>query len=235
MEITVDKSAIFTKDSLKVIQDKMRINCIENFNRIYDNDLTLKEKRKGKNFDLKSSDMEVHKQTEKMLKKEIKEFEEVKSVTSKIIEKQVKEKSEIEDEIIDKKKYNNKLSLKSKVTLIKENDKLKEELDYEKYMHYQYKIAYEGLKEKTDYLIDNLKKVINILPNIIKNIADRLFGSQHIQLKYFKQQYDSEEIEKFEKERKKKFNLFKNKQKENVHNKDYDISSNSKEKDDFER
>lgn len=57
MEIIVGKSAIFTKDSLKVIQDKMREHCIETFNRVYSDDYLLKKKQKGKNHDNKVSEM----------------------------------------------------------------------------------------------------------------------------------------------------------------------------------
>lgn len=57
MEIIVGKSAIFTKDSLKVIQDKMREHCIETFNHVYSDDYLLKKKQKGKNHDNKVSEM----------------------------------------------------------------------------------------------------------------------------------------------------------------------------------
>ena len=175
MEITVGKSAIFTKDSLKVIQDKMRINCIETFNQIYANDLTLKQKRKGRNQDISVSEMEGYKQTEKALKKEIKELEEVKATTAKDIDQQVKEKTEIEDEIADKKKYNRKLSLKSKVMLIKENEQLKKELASEKREHHLLKYKYDDLKEKTDYLINEIKNVLSKIPKAIANIIEKVF------------------------------------------------------------
>ena len=46
MELQVGKSDIFTKDSLKVLQDKMRTLCIEEFNKEYGLDNILKKKRK---------------------------------------------------------------------------------------------------------------------------------------------------------------------------------------------
>ena len=233
MEITVGKSAIFTKDSLKVIQDKMRINCIENFNKFYEKDLTLKQKRKGKNFDLKSSEMEGYKKTEKALKKEIKELEEVKNINTEIINKQVQEKSEIEEEIVDKKKYSNKIILKDKASLLKENESLKKQLDTEKSIRYQSDQRYNSLKEKTDYLIEQLKKVIDKLPKFIKQIVESLFIYKNIDIKYFKQQYDPEYQEKSEKEKNSKFSLFKTKQKENnTYEDDYE---NDKEQNDFDR
>ena len=44
----VGKTSIFTKESLVVIQDKMRERCINEFNIIYGLDFKLKEKEKGK-------------------------------------------------------------------------------------------------------------------------------------------------------------------------------------------
>ncbi|MDD4795921.1 MAG: plasmid recombination protein [Bacilli bacterium] len=229
MAIQVGKSAIFTKDSLKVIQDKMRINCIEKFNEVYSIDLSLKKKKKGKNQDIPTSEMESYKQEEKTLKKEIKELEEVKLSNTKVIEKQEEQKTIIETEIADKKKYNNKIALKSKATLIKENEELKKDLEFEKSMHYQYEQQYESLKEKTDYLVDKLKKTFNILPQIIKDILDRLFSGTYIDLKFFKQQYDPDEKSK----EIKSFKPFTKKKDYNNFEEDYK-NEKSKEKDDFE-
>lgn len=229
MEIQVGKSAIFTKDSLKVIQDKMRINCIEKFNEVYSNDVILKDKRKGRNDDKKSSEMEEYQQEEKTLKKEIKELEETKKSNTRIIEKQEEQKLIIADEIADKKKYNNKLSLKSKATLIKENEDLKKELNFEKSQHYQYEQQYNGLKEKTDYLIAHLKRILAKLPQLVQDIIERLFIYSNIDIKFFKEQYEPKEKQKEIKPVK----LF-SKQKNNYnYEKDY-TKNKSKEKDDFE-
>ena len=46
MELQVGKSDVFTKESLNKLQDKMRILCIESFNKEYNLDNILKEKRK---------------------------------------------------------------------------------------------------------------------------------------------------------------------------------------------
>lgn len=225
MEIQVGKSAIFTKDSLKVIQDKMRINCIKKFNEIYSIDETLKKKRKGKNQDIPTSEMEGYKQEEKALKKEIKELEEVKISNTKVIEKQEEQKSIIETEIADKKKYNNKIALKSKATLIKENEELKKDLDYEKRLNYQVNQQYKSLKERTDYLIEKLKNVFDKLPKLIQEIVNRLFEGPYIDLKFFKQQYDPDE-------KAKETRIFKPfTKKKDIYDYKEEIS---KEKDDFE-
>ena len=48
MKKQVGKSDVFTKDSLKIIQDKMREYCINSFNRIYHLNYTLKLKEEGR-------------------------------------------------------------------------------------------------------------------------------------------------------------------------------------------
>ena len=74
--------------------------------------------------------------------------------------------------------------------------KLQEENEHLKTMNYQYKTRYNDLKEKNDYLIYHLNKIIKKLPEFIQNIIDKLFNQCNIDLKYFKQQYDPEVKEK---------------------------------------
>jgi len=69
MSKQVGKTAIFTKDSLKVIQDKMRELCIESFNNEYDLDDILKEKLKGRNKDINSKDMDGYQEMKDQLEK----------------------------------------------------------------------------------------------------------------------------------------------------------------------
>lgn len=75
MEIQVGKSAIFTKDSLKVIQDKMRVNCINKFNEVYSIDLSLKKKKKGRNNDIPTSEMDNYTRLKKELDNNKKKLE----------------------------------------------------------------------------------------------------------------------------------------------------------------
>ena len=57
MEKQVGKSDVFTKESLRKLQDKMRILCIDSFNKEYNSNLFLKEKMKGRNIDYHVSQM----------------------------------------------------------------------------------------------------------------------------------------------------------------------------------
>ena len=107
--------------------------------------------------------------------------------------------------------------------------------DYLKSLNYQYEQKYNFLKEKTDYLIYHLNKVIQKLPEFIKTIVVHLFNHSSLDLKYFKQQYDPEVLEKNRKVREKKeknriLNLF-NKNKEFKYNEEYELE---KKNDDFE-
>ena len=58
MSKQVGKSTIFTKDSLRVIQDTMRIYCINSFNKVYNSNKELKAKLKGRNEDVPIKNME---------------------------------------------------------------------------------------------------------------------------------------------------------------------------------
>jgi len=217
----VGKTSIFTKESLVVIQDKMRERCIDEFNIAYGLDSKLKEKQKGKNRDITSYERKLFNERVKGLKQEISNLEnEVsnlennKTSINKQIDKLNKDKTDIVDEIDKKKKLNNKIVIKTKNQLLDENKKLKEENEHLKSINYQTENRYNDLKERTDYLIYHLNKIIKKLPEFIQNLIDRLFNYNNINLYYFKQQYDSEvkKREQKEIESKRKFNLFNKKE-----------------------
>ena len=196
----VGKTSIFTKESLVVIQDKMRERCINKFNIAYGMDSKLKEKQKGKNRDITSYERKLFNERVKELKQEISnlqnevsDLEDNKEYINKQINKLNKDKDDIKDEIDKKKKLNNKIVIKSKNQLWDENKKLEEE------------------KEKTNYLIYHLNKVFKKLPEFIQTIVDKLFNYSGLDLEYFKRDYDSEVKRKNEKLFK-GFNLFNKKE-----------------------
>ena len=154
----VGKTSIFTKESLVVIQDKMRERCIEEFNIAYGMNSKLKEKQKGKNRDITSYERKLFNERVKGLKQEISNLEnEVSNLedNKESIDKQItklnKDKNDIKDEIDKKKKLNNKIVIKSKNQLWDENTKLKEENDFYKHLTDQYKGI--NMKEKKKKLI----------------------------------------------------------------------------------
>ena len=58
MSKQVGKSDVFTKESLRKLQDKMRILCIESFNKEYNLTNSLKKKQKGRNRDYHITEMD---------------------------------------------------------------------------------------------------------------------------------------------------------------------------------
>ena len=69
MEKQVGKSDVFTKESLKTLQKKMRTLCIEYFNKEYNLNDTLKPKLKGRNIDINVSDMDNYTLMKEQLEK----------------------------------------------------------------------------------------------------------------------------------------------------------------------
>ena len=63
----VGKSDVFTKESLTIIQDKMRVYCINSFNKVYSLKEELKEKQQGRNRDINVKDMGNYHRTKKQL------------------------------------------------------------------------------------------------------------------------------------------------------------------------
>ena len=77
MEKQVGKSDVFTKESLRVIQDKMRLYCINSFNRTYNLNYTLKLKEEGRNVDINVANMNEYKKfkrEQEKYKKQLKEL-----------------------------------------------------------------------------------------------------------------------------------------------------------------
>ena len=77
MSMQVGKTDIFTRTSLKQLQDKMRTLCIEEYNKEYNMDATLKQKLKGRNRDIHVSDMTNYQETKELIEKHQKEIESI--------------------------------------------------------------------------------------------------------------------------------------------------------------
>lgn len=76
MEKQVAKSQIFTKTSLKEIQDKMRTYCIDKFNEVYEQNATLKKKQKGRNIDINVNKMDGYSELKREQEKNAKRLQE---------------------------------------------------------------------------------------------------------------------------------------------------------------
>jgi len=84
MEKQVGKSDVFTKVSLKNIQDKMRVYCINSFNRIYHLNYTLKEKEEGRNIDINVANMNGYKKFKREQEKYKKQLKELNNKADKL-------------------------------------------------------------------------------------------------------------------------------------------------------
>ena len=239
MEKQIGKTTIFTRESLRIIQDEMRKACIKSFNKMYNLEANLKPKEKGRNNDIPSNQMEEHNQKKRELqneidnlKNEVNNLENTKKDVSQDIDNLNSEKENINDEIKEKKKKNRQIIIKDKAALLEENHKLKDELQEEKRRYRLLEFQYNSLKEKTDYLVEQAKKAIDKIPSFIREILERLFIYNNISLEFFKQRHDPEVIEQAKKEQERRRRLFAPKQPTiDFYEEDLELS---KEKDDFD-
>lgn len=123
MSMQVGKTDVFTRNSLKELQDKMRILCIEEYNKEYNLDATLKQKLKGRNKDIHVSDMTNYQETKDLIKKHQKEID---TISSNSLE--LKSNSDSIENEIDKLK---KVPLRDDLFLIskEQKDKLENYID----------------------------------------------------------------------------------------------------------
>ncbi len=75
MSKQVGKGNVFTRDSLRTIQDKMRVLCIASFNKEYGLNNILKKKEKGRNKDINVKDMTNYQAMKEELNKNKKALE----------------------------------------------------------------------------------------------------------------------------------------------------------------
>ena len=94
MSKQVGKSDVFTKESLIKLQDNMRTLCIEEFNKEYNLNTSLKKKQKGRNRDIHVSDMDNYIEMKKQLEKNNESLESAnkKSLELKQNSKDIKDK-----------------------------------------------------------------------------------------------------------------------------------------------
>ena len=87
MKKQVAKSKIFTKESLKTLQDKMRAYCIEKFNEVYVQKATLKKKQKGRNKDIYINEMDGYRELKREQEKNAKKLKEANNRSDKLNDK----------------------------------------------------------------------------------------------------------------------------------------------------
>lgn len=97
MSMQVGKTDVFTRTSLKQIQDKMRELCIEEYNQEYNMNATLKKKLKGRNKDIHISDMGNYQETKDLIEKQQKEIDSISNNSLKLKSDSTNIKNEIDN------------------------------------------------------------------------------------------------------------------------------------------
>lgn len=111
----VGKGDVFTRDSLRTIQDKMRTLCIASFNKEYGLNNILKKKEKGRNKDINVKDMTNY----QAMKEELNKNKEILEIASKKSNELDKTTNDIKDTI------NNLKKVIKNTYLISESDRNK--------------------------------------------------------------------------------------------------------------
>lgn len=156
MELQVGKSDVFTKDSLKVLQDKMRTLCIEEFNKEYGLDNILKKKRKGRNNDFLVSEMDNYSEMQEAIERHQMNLDKA-NESSKDLDKNT---NDIKDIVNDLK--NVPLSKNNYILKQEDKDKLVEYLDKVDKTNNDYKTIQElsvSLKDISTELSESKDKI----------------------------------------------------------------------------
>ena len=151
MKKQVGKSKVFTKESLTVIQDKMRNACIKSYNKFYGVDSRLKTKQKGRNKDIHVKEMDGYRELKKEQEKNAKKLKEANNKSDKL-----NYKTEEINNILDNLKPS---------TFNKNNKQISNE-DVEKIKNYAKEV------EDTTRSIKGVNNLNVIIDNIEKNYID---------------------------------------------------------------
>ena len=205
MSKQVGKTAIFTKDSLKLIQDKMRTLCIESFNNEYNLDSVVKKKLKGRNQDINVKDMDNYQKMKEQLDKNKVKLEqadnkskeldtsssEINDMVSKLKHSKLNKNNYLlnDEEKIKLEKYINEVKITNKefqeMNLLSVNiDNVKKQLDKDKetIKIYQENTTALSIRNKT------LSKKVEEQSNRIEELEEENFNLRQT-IKHFKDKF----------------------------------------------
>ena len=151
MSKQVGKSDVFTKESLRKLQDKMRILCIESFNKEYNLTNSLKKKQKGRNRDYHITEMDNYTEMKEQLEKKQENLEKANKKSLELDNKSKEVKEIISD---------------LKPTLIKKDNYILKQEDKDKIEKYINQV------DKTNDEYKNMKRLSNILNNVDKELKE---------------------------------------------------------------
>lgn len=164
MKKQVAKSKIFTKESLKTLQDKMRAYCIEKFNEVYVQKATLKKKQKGRNKDIHVNEMDGYRELKREQEKN---------------EKKLKEANNRSDKLNDKTEEINNILDNLKPSTFNKNNKQISNEDVEKIKNYAKEV--EDITRSIKG-VNNLNVIIDNIEQNYKDLVndrDRLYYSNN--------------------------------------------------------
>ncbi len=151
MKKQVGKSDVFTKESLRKLQDKMRTLCIESFNKEYNFTSSLKQKKKGRNRDYHITEMSNYMEMKEQLEKNQESLDKA-NKKSLELDKNTKEIKEIVNDL--------------KPTLIKKDNYILKQEDKEKLVEFIERV------DNTNDEYRNIQTLSVTLNNVDKNIKD---------------------------------------------------------------
>lgn len=186
LEKQIGKSTIFTKESLTMIQDKMRDHCIVSFNKVYNLDYTLKIKEQGRNEDINVLNMKNYTNIKKEKQKYINELDRLNKKTDKLSNNTNEINNMIDNLKMSRINKDNYIISKTQVDEIKDYLELTKsttsdirssnQIDsilnkYEKDLK-QHKNEVELLERKVNVRNDEIDKLNNIIENQNNKIDD---------------------------------------------------------------
>ncbi len=151
MRKQVGKSDVFTKESLRKLQDKMRTLCIESFNKEYNLTNSLKTKKKGRNRDYHITEMDNYMEMKEQLEK-----------NQESLEKANKKSLELDNNSKEVKEIINDL----KPTLIKKDNYVLKQEDKDKIVKYIEQV------DKTNNEYKNIHSLSITLNNVDTEIKE---------------------------------------------------------------
>ena len=183
MNKQVGKTSVFTIESLKTIQNKLREYCINDFNNIYGLNAVLKDKEQGRNQDYRKEQMKNYNELVNNFNKQRKQINKVNEISNSLNIQSDKIKKiilNLKTTSFSKNKYvisnEDKLMFLNYINQVKDNTKNIKNIT-------NYSLSINKIKEdfKNNYsTIDNLSSTINIQNQKIKNLKNDILNKDII-------------------------------------------------------
>lgn len=199
LSVQVSKTSNFNKESLEVLQAKMREDIEKEMQEIYGKDIDLKPKEKGRNQDL-ARQIYIKQKQKKKLQEEIEDLKAAKKLIDSDINDALVNKTKL-DETNKQKKKEIEDKTKEKQKLVNEINKLKNEKDSIQKLQNDFNSAKSLIKEKNMAVLQSIKfetieQKVGLLKTEQREVCDastvrRLINNNQTDIRI-----DSDEIER---------------------------------------